>query len=85
MYVAAPTLTHALKGKPFNRLMVAQDVGSAIKGPERGDIFFGSGDSAGRIAGVTRHPGHLYVLKALKPSEKPVPPAGQRTVRQGAQ
>ena len=31
----------------FNRLMVAQDVGSAIKGPERGDIYFGSGDAAG--------------------------------------
>ena len=27
--------------------MIAQDVGSAIKGPERGDIYFGSGDAAG--------------------------------------
>ena len=64
VYVSAPTLTHAgaKKGSGFNRLMVAQDVGSAIKGPERGDIYFGSGDKAGRIAGVTKHPGNFFVL-----------------------
>ena len=33
--------------------MVAQDVGSAIRGPERGDIFWGSGEAAGAIAGTT--------------------------------
>ena len=32
--------------------MIAQDVGSAIKGPERGDIYFGSGNEAGKLAGV---------------------------------
>jgi membrane-bound lytic murein transglycosylase A len=42
--------------------MVAHDVGSAIKGTERGDIYFGSGDEAGRLAGVTKQPGHLYAL-----------------------
>ena len=42
--------------------MVAHDVGSAIKGPERGDIFFGSGDKAARVAGVTKHPGTFFVL-----------------------
>ena len=42
--------------------MVAQDVGSAIKGPERGDIYFGSGDAAGRLAGVTKHAGKFIVL-----------------------
>ncbi len=68
VYVSAPTLTHALKGKPYNRLMIAQDVGSAIRGPERGDIYFGSGDAAGRLAGITKHPGHLFVLRARKPS-----------------
>ena len=64
VYVYGPTLTHATKGAPFHRLMIAQDVGSAIKGPERGDIYFGSGDMAGRMAGITKHPGHLYVLRA---------------------
>jgi len=38
-------------GGAYHRLMVAQDTGSAILGPARGDIFFGSGDDAGRIAG----------------------------------
>ncbi len=48
--------------KPFRRLMIAQDVGSAIKGPERGDIYWGSGDLAGELAGVTGHEGDFYVL-----------------------
>ncbi|OWJ76857.1 murein transglycosylase [Haematobacter genomosp. 1] len=43
------------------RLMVAQDTGSAIKGP-RGDIFFGSGAEAGRRAGRLRHPGQAFLL-----------------------
>ncbi|MGL4395874.1 MAG: murein transglycosylase A [Hyphomicrobium sp.] len=63
IYVAAPDIRHATKSGGFNRLMIAHDVGSAIKGPERGDIFFGSGDAAGKKAGVTKHAGHFYVLK----------------------
>ena len=35
------------RGARFSRLLVAQDTGSAIVGPARGDIFFGSGDAAG--------------------------------------
>jgi len=62
VYVSAPSLKHATKTGGFNRLMVAQDVGSAIKGPERGDIYFGSGAKAGRLAGVTKHPGSFFVL-----------------------
>jgi membrane-bound lytic murein transglycosylase A len=38
-------------GQPFRRLLVAQDTGGAIRrGPLRGDVFFGSGDEAGRGA-----------------------------------
>ncbi len=62
IYVDAPEIKHASSSHVFRRLMVAQDVGSAIKGTERGDIYFGSGDEAGRLAGVTKHPGHLYAL-----------------------
>jgi membrane-bound lytic murein transglycosylase A len=63
IYVMLPALTHASANPSgFERLMVAHDVGSAIKGPERGDIFFGSGDKAGRTAGVTKHPGKFFVL-----------------------
>lgn len=39
-------------GKTHNRLMIAQDTGSAIVGPHRGDFFAGSGPSAGEIAGA---------------------------------
>jgi membrane-bound lytic murein transglycosylase A len=61
IYVVAPELTH-ISGAPFQRLMIAQDVGSAIRGPERGDIFAGSGDAAGRVAGITKHSGRFFVL-----------------------
>jgi peptidoglycan lytic transglycosylase A len=60
VYVTAPKL--APDGAPFRRLMIAQDVGSAIRGPERGDIYFGSGDAAGAIAGRTKHAAQFHVL-----------------------
>lgn len=49
-------------GRPFQRLMIAQDTGSAIRGQVRGDIFWGSGETAGRIAGATKHPCNFIVL-----------------------
>jgi len=61
IFVAAPELTDE-EGRPFQRLMIAQDVGSAIKGPERGDIFFGSGAAAGKLAGTTRHDAKFFIL-----------------------
>ncbi|MEE8533821.1 MAG: 3D domain-containing protein, partial [Alphaproteobacteria bacterium] len=44
------------------RLVVAQDTGGAIKGPLRGDVFWGFGREAGSIAGRMKHPGRLYLL-----------------------
>ena len=44
------------------RLMIAQDTGSAIRGPGRADIFCGSGAAAGRIAGAMRTSGRLTPL-----------------------
>ena len=50
-------------GKPgqleiYRRLVIAQDSGAAIKGPARGDVFFGGGanaaDWAGRMVGEGR-------------------------------
>ncbi|AHB47422.1 transglycosylase [Hyphomicrobium nitrativorans NL23] len=61
IYVAAPTLK-PWGERSFEQLMIAQDVGSAIRGPERGDIYFGSGEDAGRLAGSTKHPGRFFVL-----------------------
>ncbi|WP_240539909.1 murein transglycosylase A [Salinarimonas soli] len=40
--------------EPLARLMIAQDTGSAIVGPARGDFFWGSGAEAGTRAGLTR-------------------------------
>jgi membrane-bound lytic murein transglycosylase A len=60
IFVMAPDL--AVGGAPFRRLMIAQDVGSAIRGPQRGDIFFGTGEAAGAIAGRTKHAARFYVL-----------------------
>lgn len=82
IYVLSPSLTHAAKskdGRPdgFARLMIAHDVGSAIKGPERGDIFFGSGDKAGKIAGVTKHPGRFMALLPIGRDDQQML-AGQR-------
>jgi membrane-bound lytic murein transglycosylase A len=47
---------------PFRRLLIAQDTGAAIVGPKRADIYVGSGDEAGRIAGGFRHHGDMIVL-----------------------
>lgn len=61
IYVVSPKLkSHRKNG--FRRLMVAQDVGSAIKGPQRGDIYWGSGKKAGQIAGRTKSAGQFFVL-----------------------
>jgi membrane-bound lytic murein transglycosylase A len=62
IYVSVPTLKPVGYARAFNRLMVAHDVGSAIRGPERGDIYFGSGKAAERAAGGVKHPGNLFVF-----------------------
>jgi membrane-bound lytic murein transglycosylase A len=47
---------------PLRRLMVAQDSGGAIKGPVRGDVFWGAGARAEAIAGRMRGQGRCVVL-----------------------
>ena len=47
---------------PFQRLVVAQDTGGAIRGPVRGDVYWGAGAKAEAIAGHMAHKGKLYVL-----------------------
>jgi membrane-bound lytic murein transglycosylase A len=60
-FIDAPSLS-AFGGQPFRRLMIAQDTGSAIVGAARGDLFAGSGDPAGEIAGVVNHRADFYAL-----------------------
>jgi membrane-bound lytic murein transglycosylase A len=42
--------------------MIAQDTGSAINGPARADLYWGAGDTAGRIAGRIRQQGQFVML-----------------------
>jgi len=51
---------------PLRRLMIAQDTGSAIKGAQRADVFFGTGDEAGRSAGRIKDPGRMIVLMPIQ-------------------
>jgi membrane-bound lytic murein transglycosylase A len=60
-FIDALSLT-AFDGKPFRRLMIAQDTGSAIVGAARGDLFAGSGFAAGEIAGVVRNDADFFAL-----------------------
>ena len=48
--------------KPLRRLVVAQDVGNAIKGPVRGDLFWGSGAPALEQAGRMKQKGRYFLL-----------------------
>ena len=48
------------------RMMIAQDTGSAIVGPARGDLFLGSGSAAGEIAGNIRHPARFIVFLPIE-------------------
>ena len=51
---------------PIRRLMIAQDTGSAVKGAQRADIFYGTGDDAGREAGRIRDGGRMIVLLPIQ-------------------
>ena len=46
----------------FQRLMVAQDTGGAIKGVVRGDVYWGAGERATAIAGKMKNQGHYWLL-----------------------
>ncbi|HTN11251.1 MAG TPA: 3D domain-containing protein, partial [Acetobacteraceae bacterium] len=52
----------SVDGSPIRQVMLAQDVGGAILGPTRGDIFFGWGKDAEERAGRMRQYGTLYIL-----------------------
>ena len=67
-------LTDAKRSVSFDRLMIAQDTGSAIVGPARVDIFLGVGDRAGELANQV----HLVNLALLVPRELDPVTAGPR-------
>ena len=73
-------LTGEKRSVTFDRLVIAQDTGSAIVGPARADIYWGAGDGAAQLAGSLRHPGNFAMLvpRELDPVEAgaqmPLPP-----------
>jgi membrane-bound lytic murein transglycosylase A len=64
VYVATtvPDPNSTKPDRSFQRLLIAQDTGGAIKGPARGDIFFGAGTDAEAIAGRLNAHGQLFVF-----------------------
>lgn len=68
---------------PLRRLMISQDVGSAIKGPVRGDIYWGTGDLAEELAGKMKEPGRYWLLlpKSVQPDSASVLTARPETAR----
>ena len=60
--LGAPFYVAAEGPDPVHDVMVAQDIGGAIRGAARGDMFFGFGDEAERRAGAMKAPGRLYLL-----------------------
>jgi len=58
----APADQEGAQDVAFRRLLVAQDTGGAIRGPVRGDVYWGSTVRAESVAGRMAHKGQLYVL-----------------------
>lgn len=61
-YLPQKSANKIAHGAPLNRLMIAQDTGGAIKGPVRGDIFWGPGKRAEWLAGHMQSEGKMWVL-----------------------
>lgn len=60
VWVAIPAVEG--ESSALMRLFIAQDSGGAVRGPVRGDIYFGAGAEAAEIAGHFRAEGHMSVL-----------------------
>lgn len=60
-------------GNSLQRLMVAQDVGAAITGAVRGDIFWGHGEDAFLKAGRMKSAGRYYIFVPVTPPAGAVP------------
>ncbi|MGH8087698.1 MAG: murein transglycosylase A, partial [Stenotrophomonas sp.] len=49
-------------GTPVVRPVAAQDTGGAIAGEVRADLFWGTGDEAGKLAGDMKQKGNIWML-----------------------
>ncbi len=66
LWISAAQTKDYSKDFNYNRLMITQDTGSAIKGIVRGDIFYGNGKMAEKLAGRTSHLGRYYIFLPRK-------------------
>ena len=57
-----PDANKSNQQKTFQRLMIAQDTGGAIKGSVRGDVYWGAGEEATFVAGHMKNPGTYWLL-----------------------
>ncbi len=60
-------------GSPVVRPVAAQDTGGAIAGEVRADLYWGTGDAAGKLAGDMKQKGNLWLLW---PKGAPLPTPG---------
>jgi membrane-bound lytic murein transglycosylase A len=58
----APDPDPAKPDQVFDRLLIAQDTGGAIRGAIRGDVYWGIGAEAGAIAGRMKHNERMTLL-----------------------
>ena len=49
-------------GGAFTRLIATQDVGGAIEGGARVDLYWGEGPAAEAVGGTMNAPGRVYIL-----------------------
>ncbi len=54
--------TRPLSSQTLQKLVMAQDTGKAIVGGVRADYYWGSGDSAGELAGRMKQDGKMWLL-----------------------
>jgi membrane-bound lytic murein transglycosylase A len=53
---------HPTQDTRIRRLVIAQDTGGAIRGPVRGDFFWGTGSAAEHDAGLMKSTGAMWIL-----------------------
>jgi membrane-bound lytic murein transglycosylase A len=59
---AAPDPDAMKPDRTFERLLIMQDTGGAIRGPVRGDVYWGYSADAASIAGRMRNEGRMTVF-----------------------
>ena len=69
-------------GTPLVRPVAAQDTGGAIAGEVRADLFWGTGDAAGQLAGDMKQQGQIWMLWPKGKELPQVPQVADKPYRQ---